>query len=149
MKSGKILLSQYIYKKLDIIAFTAWKTKVPLLYRIFNHWEEYESRYTFLSFTVLYRCCFFFSPQIEGLWQPSVEQALSNQARLPNAQQSKCWDVEVGNRKSREFIHEAAKPGDGRTNLNSASSKLKEYLWDKAEVWGVWGKMTENRKKIR
>ena len=62
MKSGKILLSQYIYKKLDIIAFTAWKTKVPLLYRIFNHWEEYESRYTLLWFTVLYRCWFFFFP---------------------------------------------------------------------------------------
>lgn len=26
-------------------------------------------------------------PQIEGLWQPSVEQVLLNQAHLPNAQQ--------------------------------------------------------------
>lgn len=50
-----------------------------------------------------------------------------------------------------EFTHEAAPQEDGRTNLKSTSPEGRgsAYLWDEAEAWRAWGKVTGNKKKVR
>lgn len=48
----------------------------------------------------------------------------------------------------RKFIHEGAKQGDKRTNLRFASPEVRglAYLWGKDEIWG---KVIEDKKKVR
>ena len=48
-------------------------------------------------------------------------------------------------------IHKAAKLGDRKANLRSASRKGRGsgYLWDKAEAWGAWGKVIGDKKKVK
>lgn len=55
----------------------------------------------------------------------------------------------------KRYIHKAAKRGDRRTNLRSASPMARGagYLWDKAVAWwvlGAWEKvMIGDEKKVR
>lgn len=52
----------------------------------------------------------------------------------------------------KEFIHKAAKHRDKRTSINSTFMKVKgsRYLCDKEAGWSeVWGKMTEDKKKVK
>ena len=52
----------------------------------------------------------------------------------------------------RKNYSQAAKHGDKRTSINSTFMKVKgsRYLWDKEAGWSeVWGKMTEDKKKVK
>ena len=74
---------------------------------------------------------------------------LPNQIHLSDAHQANAEALRFVAEK--RFTHKETKQEYGRRNLKSASTKARGsgYLWDEAEAWGAWGKVTEHKKKVR
>ena len=49
------------------------------------------------------------------------------------------------------FIRKVIEPEDNRTHLKLTFLKAggSEYVWEKAKVWRLWGKVIEDKKKVR
>ena len=68
------------------------------------------------------------------VWLSAVSQMLKRWG----LQQRKCL-----------FTKQPSKEIEKQLKYASLKAKGSGYLWDKAEVWGAWGNVIENKKKVR